>query len=73
MEKKIDVKNVVWKEDKYYVAQCLNVDVSSFGTTRKQALANLDEALELYFEDFKKPKITAVKNPEIVKLSIRHA
>lgn len=49
--RKIDLKNVVWKEGKYYVAPCLNVDVSSFGKTKKQALANLDEALELYFED----------------------
>ena len=49
--RKIDLKNVVWKEGKYYVAQCLNVDVSIFGKTKKEALAALDEALELYFED----------------------
>ncbi|PIU74808.1 MAG: type II toxin-antitoxin system HicB family antitoxin, partial [Candidatus Portnoybacteria bacterium CG06_land_8_20_14_3_00_39_12] len=48
---KINLKNVVWKEGEYYVAQCLNVDVSSFGKTKKEALANLDEALDLYFED----------------------
>lgn len=46
----MNFKNVVWKEGKYYVAQCLNIDVSSFGDTKKQALSNLDEALELYFE-----------------------
>jgi len=34
--KKINLKNVVWKEDKYYVAQCLNVDISSFGKTKKK-------------------------------------
>ena len=34
-------KNIVWKEGKYYVAQCLNVDVSSFGVTKKEALVNL--------------------------------
>jgi predicted RNase H-like HicB family nuclease len=49
--RKIDLKNVVWKEGGYYVAQCLNVDVSSFGKTKKEALCALDEALELYFED----------------------
>jgi len=32
------------------VAQCLNVDVSSFGSTRDEAVANLKEAVELYFE-----------------------
>ena len=44
------LKNIVWKEGKYFVALCFNVDVSSFGRTREQALANLKEALELYFE-----------------------
>lgn len=48
---KVNLKNIVWKEDKYYVAQCLNVEVSSFGKTKKEAIKNLDEALELYFEN----------------------
>jgi predicted RNase H-like HicB family nuclease len=48
-----NIKYVVYREDKYYVAQCLNVDVSSFGTTLDAAVANLKEALELYFEDNK--------------------
>ncbi len=46
---KYSLHNVAWKEGKYFVAQCLNVDVSSFGDTRKEALKNLDEALALYF------------------------
>jgi len=41
----------VRKEGKYYVAQCLDVDVSSFGATKEEALSNIREALELYFED----------------------
>ena len=71
--KRINLKSVVWKEGKYYVAQCLNVDISSFGRTKKEALANLDEALELYFEDVKSPKITKIERPELVKLSLCHA
>ncbi|HTX86796.1 MAG TPA: type II toxin-antitoxin system HicB family antitoxin [Candidatus Nanoarchaeia archaeon] len=71
--RKIDLKNVVWKEDKYYVAQCLNVDVSSFGETKKQALAALDEALELYFADEKAPKMAKIEKPELVQMSICHA
>lgn len=71
--KKINLKNVVWKEGRYYVAQCLNVDVSSFGKTKKQALAALDEALALYFEDIKTPKVTKIARPELVKMSICHA
>ena len=71
--RKINLKNVVWKEGKYYVAQCLNVDVSSFGKTKKEALANLDEALELYFEDVKTARVPKIERPEIVKLSLKHA
>ncbi len=70
---KISIKNVVWKEGKYYVAQCLNVEVSSFGETRQEALANLDEALELYFEDHKEAKVATVNRPQIVSQSLRYA
>ena len=71
--RKIALKNIVWKEGKYYVSQCLNVDIASFGKTKKQALNNLDEALELYFEDVKVPKVVSVKHPEIVSFQLKHA
>lgn len=45
------LKYIVQKEGKYYVSQCLNVDVSSFGDTVQEAIDNLNEALKLYFED----------------------
>lgn len=41
---------VVYREDEFFVSQCLNVDVSSFGASREEAVANLKEAVELYFE-----------------------
>ena len=41
---------VIYREAEFFVAQCLNVDVSSFGSTREEAVANLKEAVELYFE-----------------------
>jgi predicted RNase H-like HicB family nuclease len=41
----------VTPEEGLYVAQCLEVDVASQGETVEDALANLREALELYFED----------------------
>ena len=69
----MNFKNVVWKEGKYYVAQCLNIDVSSFGDTKKQALRSLDEALELYLEDAPKPNIIKVEKPELVNLSLSYA
>lgn len=45
------VKYCIYKEDGFYVAQCLNVDVSSFGESIEEAIFNIKEALELYFED----------------------
>ena len=71
--KKISFKNIIWKEGKYYVAQCLNVDVSSFGNTKKEALVNLQEALVLYFEDNKSVKISKIEHPELVDLMLSHA
>ena len=47
----IPLNNIVWQEGEHFVAQCLNVDVSSFGSNKEEALFNLKEALELYFED----------------------
>jgi len=39
------------REDPWYVARCLEVEVASQGRTVEEALSNLKEALELYFED----------------------
>ncbi len=44
-------KAVVTQEDDWFIAQCLEVDVASQGETEEEALTNLQEALELYFED----------------------
>jgi len=44
------LKYIIYREGKYFVAQCLNVDVSSFGKTIKEAQNNIKEALELFFE-----------------------
>jgi predicted RNase H-like HicB family nuclease len=66
-------QSVVYKEGKYYVAQCLNVDVSSFGDTEQEALANLQEALELYLEDAPTTTSTAVEHPTVHTLHLQHA
>jgi len=39
----------VTREGRWFVAQCLEVDVASQGRNEKSALANLAEALELHF------------------------
>ncbi len=69
---KASLQNVVWKEGEFFVAQCLNVDVSSFGETREDALANLSEALALYFEDATE-ELTNIEFPEIITTELEHA
>lgn len=54
---KTGLNALVWKEGDLFVAQCLEVEVASQGGTKKKALANLEEALELYFEDEGLPQL----------------
>jgi predicted RNase H-like HicB family nuclease len=44
------LRAAVHREEDWYVAQCLEVDVASQGPTVDDALANLAEAVELYLE-----------------------
>ena len=57
-----EIDYVVWQEGKHYVSQCINVNVSSFGKTPDDAVKNLKEAVELYFEDeiFDLPEIDRI-------------
>lgn len=67
------LKSIVWQEDNHFVAQCLVVDVSSFGDTREEAIENLDEALSLYFEGKLVRELPLIANPEIVDAHVRYA
>ena len=40
----------IWREDNWFIAQCLEVDIDSQGECEEEALVNLREAAELYFE-----------------------
>lgn len=66
----IDLNSIVWQEGEHFVAQCLNVDISSFGSSKQEALLNLTEALELYFEDASMKDVQLVENPEIITTSL---
>ncbi len=63
---KRDLNAVVWQEDDWFVAQCLEVDIASQGKTEKKALENLREALALHFT----PPVTTVYG-EFKKLKLR--
>ena len=57
----------VWREGNWYVSQCLEVDVASQGETEDEALVNLKEALELYFEP---PKATRPPKIQTIEVEI---
>lgn len=70
---KIDFKNVVWKEGKYYVAWNLNTAISSFGKTKKEALESLQEALELHLEDISISKINKIDKLDLAPFVLKYA
>ena len=45
------IKAVIRKGDKYYVAECLEVNVVTQGVTLDETIANLQEAVSLHLED----------------------
>lgn len=49
MTMKQDLIASIWQEDEWFVAQCVEVDVASQGTTEDEALTNLRDAFELHF------------------------
>lgn len=64
----IDLKNIVWQEGEHFVAQCLNVDVSSFGDTKEEASANLKEALEFFLKMPRQIKYNRLQIPKFLLL-----
>ncbi len=58
----------VTKEGEWYVARCLEIEVTSQGDTLENALGNLQEAIELYLED--EPMIDVPLNPIIAPIDI---
>lgn len=68
MERTIEV--VIYQEDDQWVAQALNVEVSSFGATPDEARAAIQEALELYFEDAPDVDIPQVRGGRVEELRV---
>ena len=58
---------MIQKEEKWYVAKCLDNNVTSQGKTIEEALKNLKEALELYLqnEEIVQPKETYLTTLEV--------
>ena len=60
----------VWRESKWYVAQCLEVDVASQGSSESAALKNLADALALHFTP---PVATQAPKVRPVEVKVRAA
>ena len=67
---KNDLKAIVWKEGAWFVAKALGLEVASQGKTRKEAIENLQEAVDLLLgdEDVKIPNYLVPTEPEITSL-----
>lgn len=57
----------VWREEQWFVAQCVEVDVASHGRTEEESLTHLREALELYFEP---PTATIVPQVRSIEVEV---
>jgi len=55
----------VWREGKWFVSQCREVNVAAKGESEEEALANLKEALELHFEPPRATRPPAVRMIEV--------
>jgi predicted RNase H-like HicB family nuclease len=51
MSAKKTLPAIVWKEGHLFVAKLVGFELASQGETKKEALQNLKEALDLYLED----------------------
>jgi len=47
----IHITAVIQQEENWFVAKCLENDVASQGKTIEEAMSNLKEALELFYEN----------------------
>jgi predicted RNase H-like HicB family nuclease len=45
-----NLKFIVFAEDCAFIARCLDVEVASEGDSSEEAISNLQEALELFFQ-----------------------
>jgi predicted RNase H-like HicB family nuclease len=60
----------VHREEDWYVAQCLEVDVASQGPTIDEALANVGEAVELYLEEVDDPALFVTSKPLVTSFQL---
>ena len=65
-----DIHGVIYREGVHWVAQAINVEVSSFGDTPQEAKSALREALELYFEEDGEIEVHEAAEPRLECLRV---
>ena len=62
------LKALVWQEGRVFVARAIGLEVASQGKSKKEAIKNLQEAIELLLEDesIKIPNRFVAENPEVI-------
>jgi predicted RNase H-like HicB family nuclease len=56
---------IIKQEEEWFVATCLENNIASQGKTIDEAIANLKEAIALYYEDEKKEELNLIQNDQI--------
>lgn len=69
MTENVTLSAIVWKEGKLQIAWSPELDIASQGKNVEEALSNLREAIELYFED-QEAKIPVDRSPILTTLSV---
>jgi predicted RNase H-like HicB family nuclease len=65
--------SILWKEGEWYVAKCVEIEVTSQGKTKKEALGNLSEALSLFFNGEAMPQMSHFPEIELHRVPILYA
>ena len=60
----------IWREDEGYVSLCPELDIASQGDTVEEARANLQEAVDLFFEAADASEVAARLKPEMYVTSM---
>lgn len=72
MSTKTSLPAIVWKERKLFVAKTVGIELASQGKTKKEAIKNLQEALDLYLED-EGAKVSSSNIPQKIEVSSIYA
>jgi predicted RNase H-like HicB family nuclease len=60
------IKAFITKGESHYVAECLDVNVVTQGTTLDETLANLEEAVALYLDGEDLAELGIAPNPSLL-------